>query len=134
MLISKVGPIWAAPRVKLTVQIVLASQGTSFVDPSLSVLAQKLQSVFRYSSYRLLGRKRLTLNIGETAAISIPGKRVLNVTPERIVGNRIELRIRVFKKRRQTIHTVIHLLFKGNIVVGGPEYKGGVLLFNIANL
>ena len=127
------GPTWAGPRINIVVKTVLASQDSTFVDPRISALTQKLQSVFRYSSYRLLSEDSLDLGMGETGTVSLPGKRELKITPARIIGDRTELRLSIFKERRQIIQSVIQILNHGSIIVGGPEHKGGYLLFDISS-
>ena len=49
--------------VNVDVKTVLASQDTRFHDPRLAELIDELQSVFRYTSYRLLSQDRLSLGI-----------------------------------------------------------------------
>ena len=72
------------------------------------------------------------LAMKETGVVPLPGDRVLKVTPRRIAGNRVELKLVILKKKRQIFQTVIQLLNHGNIIVGGPKYKNGYLLFNIS--
>ena len=129
-----VGQIRAAePSVKIVVKTVLASQDSTSVDPRISTLTQKLQSVFRYSSYRLISEESMHLRIGKTGTVSLPGDRMLKITPLRITGNRAELQLLIFKQERQIIKSRIQVLNHGSITVGGPEYKGGFLLFDIFN-
>ena len=125
------GATWAEPRINIVVKTVLASQGASYVDPGLSSLTQEFQSVFRYSSYRLLGQDSMSLKLNQTGTTSLPGNRLLKITPLRITGNRVALRLAIHKKGRQIFETAIQLLNRGRITVGGPKYKGGYLLFNI---
>ncbi len=125
--------VLSAPKMDIVVKTVLASQEEKFADPRLSDLIRELESVFKYSSYRLLSQDRMNLSMKETGAVSIPEDRILKITPVGIKGNRAELQLVIFKKDRQIFQTVIQLLNAGTITVGGPEYKGGYLLFNIFN-
>jgi hypothetical protein len=126
------GASWAAGGIHVRVQTVLASQDEAFIDPGLSALAQELRSVFRYSSYRLLGRDSLDLSPQKTGSVSLPGERVLKITPTGITGDRVELRLVILKKEKQVFETVVQLLNKGSIIVGGPQHQNGSLLFNIS--
>ena len=121
------------PAVKIVVRTVLASQDSTSVDPRISALTRKLQSVFRYSSYRLISEENMHLRIGETGTVSLPGDRRLKITPLRVTGNRAELQLLIFKKESQIIKTRIQVLNHGSITVGGPVHKGGFLLFDISN-
>ena len=125
------GAVRAEPRINIVVKTVLASQGSPFIDPGLSNLTQELQSVFRYSSYRLLGQDSMSLKLNQTGSTSLPGNRLLKITPLSITGKRVALRLVINKKGRQIFETAIQLLNRGRITVGGPKYKGGYLLFNI---
>ncbi len=126
------GPVWAKPNINVVVKTVLASQGEEHSDPRLSTLIGELQSVFRYSSYQLLREDPIGLAMRETGVVPLPGDRVLKITPRRIAGNRVELKLVILKKKKQIFQTVIQLLNHGSIIVGGPKYKDGFLLFNIS--
>ena len=134
LLTAPVGQVRAGePVVKIVVKTVLASQDSTPVDPRISALTQKLQSVFRYSSYRLISEEKMHLRIGKTGTVSLPGDRMLKITPLRITGNRADLQLLIFKQERQIIKSRIQVLNHGSITVGGPEHKGGFLLFDIFN-
>ena len=122
----------ATGKVDVSVRTVLASQGSPFIDPELSGLVEELRSLFRYSSYRLLSKDRLSLNTRETGMVSLPGQRVLKVTPTSVQGKRVELQLVILKKDKQIFETVVQLLKNGSIIVGGPKHQDGSLLFNIS--
>ena len=124
---------WAGPEINVAVKTVLASQESKFFDPRLSDLIEELQSVFRYTSYRLLSQDRLTIGMKKTGKVMLPGKRVLEITPMGIRGNRAELRLVIMRKKQQIFQTMIKLRNGGSITLGGPRHKKGYLLFNISN-
>ncbi|MDM8514565.1 hypothetical protein QUF76_00065 [Desulfobacterales bacterium HSG16] len=124
---------WARPRMKVQVKTILASNGPKHVDPRLSANIRGLRSVFRYSSYKLLGNNRMTLGLGQTGKAVLPGRRTLHITPLDVKNNRARMRLTIFQKKRQTFQTVIQLRNRGTITVGGPKHQNGFLLFNISN-
>ena len=124
-------PVQAGTKFNITIKTILASQGPRYVDARLSDLVKKLESVFRYSSYRLLGQTSMSLGINETGLTPFPGDRVLKITPTRITGNRVRLRLAVYKEKRQVFETMIELLNRNSITVGGPKHREGYLLLNI---
>ena len=126
------GPVWAKSNIDIAVRAVLASQGSEYLDPKLSDLVDELKSVFRYSSYRLLSENRLNLALKETGMVSLPGERILKIRPSQITGDRVELELVIFKKNKEIFQTITQLLNKSSIIVGGPKYKDGYLLFNIS--
>lgn len=131
LMLSLAGPVWAGPKFNITVKTILASQGPRYVDPRLSDLVQELKSIFRYSSYQLLDQVSMSLGLNETGIIPLPGNRVLKIMPIRITGKRVRLRLAIHKEGRQVFETVIELLNRGSITIGGPDDKEGSLLFNI---
>lgn len=124
-------PAQAEQNVDIVVKTILASQESNYLDPRLAVLVEELQSVFRYSSYRLLSEDSKSLGMGETGEVSLPGKRVLKITPAQVAGDRVELQLVILKKKKEVFQTVVQLLNQGSLTVGGPEYEEGYLLFNI---
>ncbi|MGB5987272.1 MAG: hypothetical protein WBG37_18350 [Desulfobacterales bacterium] len=132
-LLLAVNGAWAAgPKVKIDVKTVLASQSNKGVDGRLKAMTRELNSVFRYSSYQLLSQSRMVLNLNETGRAQLPGNRALTITPTRILGNRVELKMAIFRKKQQQFATVFQLLNHGSMIVGGPRHDKGHLLFNIS--
>jgi hypothetical protein len=121
----------AQDNINIVVKTVLASQGEEYIDPGLKDLAKELQSVFRYSSYRLLGQDKMSLSKGQTGTSSLPGDRSLKITPLSTKGDRVTLKLEIIKGGRQIFQTEARLKNRSSITVGGPKYKGGYLLFNI---
>ena len=124
--------VWAGPSIQTSVKTILASQGKPFIDPQLLELVQELQSVFRYSSYELLSQDSLNLKLDRPGRVSLPGGRVLKITPKGIAGNRATLKLEILKRNRQVFNTVIKLRNGSSITVGGPKHRKGYLLFNIS--
>jgi hypothetical protein len=125
-------PAQAEQRVDIVVKTILASQGPEYLDPRLSSLVEELRSVFKYSSYRLISEDSSNLGMGETCEVSLPGNRILKVTPVQVAGNRVELQLVILKKTKNIFQTVVKLRNKSSLTVGGPEYEDGYLLFNIS--
>jgi hypothetical protein len=74
----------------------------------------------------------MDLAMKETGTVSLPGDRVLKITPVKIEGDRVELQLMILKKEKEIFQTVSQLLNHSSIIVGGPKYKDGYLLFNIS--
>ncbi|MDY6987792.1 MAG: hypothetical protein SWQ30_07015 [Thermodesulfobacteriota bacterium] len=126
------GALWAKGNIAIDVKTVLASQESEYLDPSLSSLTKELQSIFRYSSYRLLSEDHVGLTMKETGTVFLPGNRVLKMTPMQVVEDRIELKLVILKKKKEIFQSIIKLLNHRSLTVGGPKYQDGVLLFNIS--
>jgi hypothetical protein len=124
-------PGWAAPPVSIEVKTVLAASGESYLDPQLSEMAGELQGLFRYTSYRLLGKDRLTLQPRQTGSVALPGNRRLQITYQGVDNQRVELLLKMFKNSSSVFETNIRLNNRSSIIVGGPRYEKGYLLFNL---
>ncbi|MBT8372455.1 MAG: hypothetical protein KJO34_15920 [Deltaproteobacteria bacterium] len=122
---------WAQSPVTIEVKTVLASSEGNNLDPQLSEMADELKNLFRYTSYRLLGSDRLTLKPHQTGELSLPSRRRLQITHRGIRNQRVELFLKMFKKRKNVFETNIRQNNRSSLIVGGPRYKNGYLLFSI---
>jgi hypothetical protein len=123
----------AEPPIHIEVKTILASQEAGGIDPNLRNLTKDLKSVFRYSSYKLIGQNNLSLNLNKPGKVSLPGNRKMTITPEGISGGRATLKLEIYSGKRKNFQTIIRLRNKSSITVGGPKFRGGFLLFNIYN-
>ncbi|MBF0231943.1 MAG: hypothetical protein HQK65_02760 [Desulfamplus sp.] len=110
------------------------SDGSSHIDSELNDLAHQLQSVFKYTSYRLLDSKEMTIAYNTTGSLSLPGGRVLEIIPGGMSGDRIKFSIRILKNHSQVFSTQILLKNGSSVTIGGPDFKNGYLLFNISGI
>ena len=125
--------VWAGPTIHINIKTLLASQNAGPSSPQIKSLAKEYRSVLRYSSYKLLSQSRLNLKLNESGRVSLPGNRIMKITPKGISGNRVSLKLEIYKKNRKIFQTVVQLRNRSSITVGGPKYRGGNLLFNIFN-
>ena len=132
MLVSAAAtPCWAGLPVHINVKTILASQQAGGADPTLRSFSRSLQSVFKYSSYKLIGQNSLNLNLDQPGRVSLPGNREMTITPKGISGGRATLELVIYSRNRKSFQTVVKLLNQSSVTVGGPRFKDGYLLFNI---
>lgn len=131
VLLSAPAPAWPGPNINITVKTILASGKGDSVDPGLQGLVRELQSVFRYSSYAFLGEKSLSLTSNNKGVVTLPEQRIMNISEKGTEGDRVVLEIEILKNNSRIFQTVIKLRNNSSITIGGPEYRGGNLLFNI---
>jgi hypothetical protein len=122
----------SAEAVTVDIGVVIASHEGTTIDPALSALKPKLQSMFPYSSYRMVDRMRKTLAVGETGEFSLPGNRSIQVTPAPPSGNRLRLDVQVLEGSRSLVTTTLGMSRGGMVIVGGPPYRNGVLILLIS--
>ena len=117
----------ASSRAHIEVNVVHGTDDEAGMDPSLSKsLAGQLRS-FRYKGYRLLESHSADLAPGADAAFSIAGGRTLTVTLVDKDGDHARVRVEIVGKKGKLIDTTVKINRDGTFIVGGPQYKGGVL-------
>lgn len=107
--------------VTVDVGVVLASNDGSAIDPALSPIRGKLQSMFRYSSYRMLDRLRRTLAVGETGDFVLPGNRSMRVTPVPAPADKVRLAVQVMEGRKNLVTTTLGLSRGGMVLLAVPR-------------
>jgi len=118
--------------VAVDVGVVVASNTGTTLDPALSSIRDKLQSMFNYTSYRMVDRLRRTLSVGETGDFGLPGNRSMRATPVPAKGNKVRLAVQIMEGDRNLLSTTIGLTRGGMVLVGGPSYQEGVLILIIS--
>lgn len=124
----------AAPPAPVAVDIgvVAASNEGTSIDPSLSSLRAKLQSMFNYSSYRMLDRLKRTLAVGEAGDFALPGGRILRVTPAPAPERKVRLAVQITEGGRSVLSTTLGLSRGGMVLVGGLPNPSGVMILIIS--
>jgi hypothetical protein len=125
--------LMAKESCRISVETILAARNDTVVDPQLKQHIGELQSMFNYTSYRLLGSERLNLSAGQSGMVTLPGNRRLKITPNKIRGSRADIALQMMKQNRTVFQTQIQLLNRGSLFVGGPKYENGNLIFKISS-
>ncbi|MCB2147105.1 MAG: hypothetical protein KQI81_11565 [Deltaproteobacteria bacterium] len=123
----------AVESCRISVDTILAARNDAVVDPQLKKYVGELQSMFNYTSYRLLSSESLNLNVGQSGMVSLPGDRRLKITPRKIHGSRADIALQMMKQKRTVFETQVQLLNRGSLFVGGPTYQNGNLIFKISS-
>ena len=118
--------------VAIDVGVVVASHEGTTTDPALSSIRNQLQSMFNYSSYRMVDRLKRTLSVGETGEFGLPGGRSMRVTPVPAEGDKVRLAVQIREAERNLLSTTLGLSRGGMVIVGGPSYQKGVLILIIS--
>src|SRR5512143_2478865 len=113
----------AANTVSVDVGAVYASNEGTSIDPALGTIRGKLLSMFNYTSYRMLDRKRRSLSVGQTGEFERPGGRSMRATPLPAQGDKVRLSIRISEGQRNLLTTTLGLRRGGMVLVGGPPHQ-----------
>ncbi len=125
----------AETTIHVKINTILASHGEqaagikAFADGMIS----ELQSVFKYASYKEIGKSQMDLATGQTEEASLPGKRFLKVTSNGVQNNRAKLLLQLMKNNKRLFQTAIELQNNGSLIVGGPTHQDGVLMFKVSS-
>jgi hypothetical protein len=111
----------SSASVTVDVGVVLASNDGSAIDPALFPIRGKLQSMFRYSSYRMLDRFRRTLAVGETGDFVLPGGRSMRVTLVPAPTDKVRLAVQVMEGRKNLVTTTLGLSRGGMVLLAVPR-------------
>ena len=125
-------PSEAADIVSVDVGSVYASNEGNAIDPALGTIRGKLRSMFNYTSYRVLDRKRRFLAVGEAGEFELPGRRTMRATPLPARRDKVRLSIQISDGPRMLLTTTLGLRRGGMVLVGGPSHQAGVLIFIIS--
>ena len=126
------GNATAAESVSVEIGSVYASNEGASMDPVLGNIRGKLQSMFNYTSYKLLDRKRRSLAVGETGEFELPGRRSMRVTPVPAQGSKVRLSVQISEGAKNLLTTTLGLSRGGMVLVGGPSHQAGVLILIIS--
>jgi len=121
-----------AGGVAVSVGTVLATDGgqTEFDSRLVSVKPQ-FDSLFRYSSYRLMKQEKRALDWGQGASFDIPGGRYLVIAPKELRDSKVAMQVMLLEGGRPLVDTAVALRDHGVLLLGGPKHQEGVLIIVI---
>jgi len=102
--------------------------GPSVEDERLRRILPQLKTLFRYTDYTTVERYRIDGPLGTLQRFSIPGERWLEVTPDEMQGNRVRMRVRLFKGDQPEMSANIIAAPGAPALLGGPPHGNGVLI------
>lgn len=117
--------------VEVRIGAVFASNTEQSFDPRLATLRQQFDTLFPYTSYRLIKEERRTVSWGRQAGFDLPGGRYLLVIPREYKEGRVSMKLMMVEGSRPLFDTVIGLRNQGTFLVGGPRHQDGVLIIAI---
>ena len=131
---SQARPAKGFPRhrvILLRVDEVIAADTGLGVDDRLLPMGLRLQSLFSYTTYRLISHQVSRTECGRTAAFTLPGGWIVHVEPSAVRDNMIAMELMLFQGARPMMTTDVRLRNHGMLIVGGPHYEQGMLIIPI---
>jgi hypothetical protein len=115
----------------LRVDEVVASDTGLGIDQRLLPMGLRLESLFRYTTYRLVSHQVGRTECGRTTAFSLPGGWIVQVEPSAVNDDMIAMELMLFQGARPMMTTDVKLRNHGVLIVGGPHYQQGMLIIPI---
>ena len=117
--------------IMLHVDEVLAADTGEGIDVRLLPMGGRLESLFRYTTYRLISHQVSRTECGRTAAFTLPGGWIVNVEPSAVSDNMIAMELMLFNGTHPMMTTDIRMRNHGMFIIGGPHYRQGMLIIPI---
>jgi hypothetical protein len=115
----------------LSVDEVIAADTGEGVDERLLPMGGRLESLFRYTTYRLVSHQVGRTECGRTVAFTLPGGWIVHVEPSAVRDDMIAMELMLFQGARPMMTTDVRLRNHGMLIVGGPHYQQGMLIIPI---
>ena len=120
-----------ANAVEVRIKAVLASNSGKEFDQRLASMQRQFNTLFAYSSYRLVKEQRQQVAWGEKVGFDIPGGRYVLVIPKEFKDNRVLMKVMVIEGSRPIVDTVLSLRDHATFLIGGPRQHDGVIILSI---
>ena len=115
----------------LHVDEVIAADTGEGIDERLLPMGGRLESLFRYTTYRLISRQIGRTECGRTAAFTLPGGWIVHVEPSAVRDNMIAMELMLFQGAQPMMTTDVRMRNHGMLIIGGPHYRQGMLIIPI---
>ncbi|MBF6569030.1 MAG: hypothetical protein IVW54_09155 [Candidatus Binataceae bacterium] len=115
--------------VEVHIDSIMAADTNEGIDTRLASMTPRLAALpFGYSTYRLVSRQHKKTMCGRMVAFTLPGGRILHVSPRRIDRDMIAMELVLFAGERPEMSTELKLPNHASLILGGPRYEQGMLI------
>ncbi len=121
----------AANAVEVHIGAVLASNSGKEFDQRLASMHRQFNTLFPYSSYRLVKETSQQVPWGGRVGFDIPGGRYVLVIPKEFKNDRVLMKVMVIEGSRPIVDTALSLRNHATFLFGGPRQQEGVLILSI---
>src|ERR1700722_19864997 len=107
---------------RVRVDSVLAASTGKGMDPDIDPdIADRLRSMFDYSTYRLVLHQELDTVCGRSVNFEMPGQGILHIAPRSIIDNMISLEVVLFEGPHPLMSSDLRMINNAVLMVGGPR-------------
>jgi hypothetical protein len=115
----------------LHVDEVIAADTGEGIDERLLPMGGRLESLFRYTTYRLISHQVGRTECGGRAAFTLPGGWIVHLEPSAVRDDMIAMELMLFQGARPMMTTDVRMRNHGMLIIGGPHYQQGMLIIPI---
>jgi hypothetical protein len=115
----------------LHVDEVIAADTGEGIDERLLPMGGRLESLFLYTTYRLISHQVDRTECGRTAAFTLPGGWIVHIEPSAVRDDMIAMELMLFQGARPMMTTDVRMRNHGMLIIGGPHYQQGMLIIPI---
>ena len=118
------------PLIQIEVISVTASNSSLGMDPELKKIpmTKLLPSLFAYTSYHMDSSKTQRTVCGRMLTFTLPARHILHIAPQKIDGNRLDMRIDMFDGDRPRLGMQAVMENGATLILGGPRYPLGMII------
>ena len=117
--------------VEVRIGAVLASNTGKEFDQRLAAMHRQFDTLFPYSSYRLVKEEHHQVPWGAKVGFDIPGGRYVLVIPKEFKNDRVLMKVMLIDGSRPIVDTAVSLRNHATFLVAGPRQHDGVLILSI---
>ena len=121
----------ALTDLNVKVEVIKADRNSKEIDPQLKDLVKELGPLLNFSGFSLLKKTETRLNLKQKQEIILSSNRMLELQFLEFADNKARLLVRIMEEKKETFRTVLLLVDKGSVLIGGPPHGNGVLLLRI---
>jgi len=123
--------VQALTGLNVNVEVIKADRNSKEIDPQLKDLVKELGPLLNFSGFSLLKKTETRLNLKQIQKVILPSNRILELQFLEFKDNQARLQVRIIQEKKETFRTILLLVDKGSVLIGGPPHKDGVLLLRI---
>lgn len=121
----------ALTGLNVKIEVIKADRDSKEIDPQLKDLVKELGPLLNFSGFSLLKKTETLLNLKQRREIILSSNRMLELQFLEFADNQARLQVRIMEEKKETFRTILLLVNKGAVLIGGPPHEGGVLLLRI---
>jgi len=119
--------------VEIRMMVIHASNDYNGFEPAIRHLQRHL-NFLAFRGYKLLFESSMSLRRSATRSLGLFDGKVVEITLLESTQRQVQLKIRMYHPRSPNgvmLNTIVSVKRRGTFFVGGPRYRGGVLLLPI---